>query len=149
MCFRHGVERLCVIETGVATGVLGTAFLVLNGGVIVAMPTECLNALLAAIHPPLLNLGIRVIVKLDVALRSVCLLVWVSIQGLDQLVLKLGCHHGVHHVIMRVLCGPVGQVEDLLVQLEESCIAVACGNLFFLGVSNDHMSGFKFAGEGE
>ncbi len=35
----------------------------------------CLDALLAFICPPLLNLGVCVIVKLDMALQLVCLLV--------------------------------------------------------------------------
>ncbi len=80
------------------------------------MPTERLDTLLAAIRPPLLDLGVRVIVKLDAALRSVRPLVRVPVRGPDRLVLELGRHRGAHRFVARALRGPVGQVEDLLVQ---------------------------------
>ena len=65
--------------------------------------------------PPLLDLCIRVVAKLDPALHLVRSLVRVPICQ-DWLALELGRHRSADRFIPRALRGSVGQVEDLLVE---------------------------------
>jgi len=108
----------------------------------------CLNALLASTCPPLLDLGIHVIVKPDTALQSVHPLVRVPVFSLDWLVLELSHHCGAHCIVVHVLCGPIGQVEDLLVQPGGVLHCHCMQQPSLLGASSDYVSGFKF-GKGE
>ena len=80
----------------------------------VAVLPEHLHLLTSAARPPPLDLAIRIIVELDPALRTVGPLVRVPVW--DRFTLQFSCHRRAHRVIARALVGPVGQVEDLLVQ---------------------------------
>ena len=75
---------------------------------------ERLYALAPAAHPPLLYLGVRVVVKLYPILRSVRPLVWVPVRHWRSLEL---CRHRLsHRIISRTLLRPVGKVKDRLVE---------------------------------
>ena len=76
--------------------------------------SECLYALAAAAHPPLLHLGVRVIIKLYPALLVVSPLIGVSVW--DRRAFELCHHRGAHRIVARALLGPVGKVEDRLVK---------------------------------
>lgn len=81
---------------------------------------ERLDALSSTVaRPPPLDLGVRVITKLDPALRAVRPLVRVPVRRRDRLapfLLELGRHRRAHGLVAHALLGPVWQVEDLLVQ---------------------------------
>ena len=62
--------------------------------------------------PP--DLAIRIVFELDPALRAVRPLVRIPVR--DRLALEFGRHRRAHGIIARPPVGPVGQVEDLLVQ---------------------------------
>ncbi|SRR6266404_4895357 len=75
---------------------------------------ERLDLLAAAVDPPLIDLRIRVIAELHPLLGVVCPLVRVP-RG-DRLALELCRHRSTHRRVARTLLGPIGQVEDRLVQ---------------------------------
>ena len=83
--------------------------------IIAAIPTsERLDVLFPTAHPPLLDLAVRIIVKLYPALRVVGPLVWVPAR--DRRSIEV-CRHGLpHRVVARALLRAVGEVEDRLVQ---------------------------------
>jgi hypothetical protein len=76
---------------------------------------ERLDLQAPAVHPPPLDLRIRIIVELRPILLAVRPLVRVPLR-LDWLAVELGRHRGAHRRVARALLGPVGKVEDLLVQ---------------------------------
>jgi len=78
------------------------------------MTSERLDTPTSAARPPPLDLRVRVIIKLDLALGAVRPLVRVPVR--DGLALELGRHRGAHRLVARALRGSVGEVKDLLVQ---------------------------------
>ena len=76
---------------------------------------ERLDLLATAVDPPPLDLSIRVIAELRPVLGAVCPLVRVPLRG-DRLALELRRHRRTHRRVARTLFGPIGQVEDRLVQ---------------------------------
>jgi hypothetical protein len=59
----------------------------------------------AAGRPPPFDLGVRVVIKLDAALRPVRPLIRVPVR--DRPALELGRHRDAHRVVPRALCGSV------------------------------------------
>jgi hypothetical protein len=72
----------------------------------IAVPSERFDLLSPTTRPPSLDLGIRIIIKLDVVLRTVSPLVRIAIW--DGPALNLGSHRGAHGV---VACALIGTVE--------------------------------------
>ena len=81
---------------------------------VTAIIGERLDVLSPAALPPLVDLGVRVIVELYPALRVVRPLVRVPVR--DRRTLEFGRHRLSHRVVARALLGAVGKVEDRLVQ---------------------------------
>ena len=71
----------------------------------IAVPSECFDLLSPTTRPPSLDLGIRIVIKLDVVLRTVGPLVWIAIW--DGPALEFGSHSGAHGVIACALVGTV------------------------------------------
>ena len=85
--------------------------------IVAAIPTsERLDVLFPTAHPPLLDLGVRIIVELYPALRVVGPLIRVPVRVRDRRALELGRHRLSHRVVARALLGAVGKMEDRLVQ---------------------------------
>jgi hypothetical protein len=70
------------------------------------VPSKPFDFLSPTIRPPSLDLGIRIIIKLDVVLRTVSPLVRITIW--DGPALEFGSHRGAHGV---VACALIGTVE--------------------------------------
>jgi hypothetical protein len=71
----------------------------------IAVPSKRFDPLSPTTRPPSLDLGIRIIIKLDVVLRTVSPLVRISIW--DGPAVKFGSHRGAHGVIACALFGTV------------------------------------------
>ena len=78
------------------------------------MSPKHLHLLSPTAHPPPLDLAIHIVFESDPALRAVRPLVRIPVW--DWLALEFSRHHRAHGIVARPLVGPVGQVEDLLVQ---------------------------------
>jgi hypothetical protein len=98
-------------------------------GATIAIPSERFDTLTSAGGPPPLDLHVRVVSKLDPTLQFGFPVRRNRRLAPSLIVVELGRHRGAHRFVPRALRGAVGQVEDLLVEREESCVVDACGNL--------------------
>ena len=73
-----------------------------------------LHLLSSTARPPPLDLAVRIVFELDPTLRAVRPLVRIPVW--DRLALEFSRHGRAHGIAARPLVGPVGKVEDLLVQ---------------------------------
>jgi hypothetical protein len=71
----------------------------------IAVPSKRFDLLSPSTRPPLLDLGIRIIIILNVVLRTISQLVRIAIW--DGPALKFCSHRGAHRVIASALFGTV------------------------------------------
>ena len=72
----------------------------------IAAPSKCLDLLTPTARPPTLDLGIRIVIKLDVVFRTVSPLVRITVR--DRSAFKFGSHRCAHGIVACALIGSVG-----------------------------------------
>lgn len=72
----------------------------------IPVPSKRFDLLSPSTRPPSIDFGIRIIIKLDVILRTVSPLIRITIW--DGPALKFGSHRGAHGIIT---CALIGTVE--------------------------------------